>query len=281
MLCAIAYRCRCLLLKELPDTLPLVLVISLARRPAKRASMMKRAQEADLKVKVLEAVDGRDLSSDVLAGRGVCPYAGWRLVSSAQRFFNRELKWGEVGCALSHYSAWEFARQLDRPVIVLEDDADFAPFFGARVQAALAELRTLANAGAIAPPDLLYLGRNALHAKREEMVPRSGVDHVAGILTPTLLRPAFSWKTTAYVLWPSGAAKLLSSGYLERLIPVDDFFGLLYDKHDAGPGMARVDLDELFAHAPRLTAYAVRPMLCFERRGLSDTENTDQIALSL
>ena len=37
---------------------------------------------------------------------------------------------------------------------------------------------------------------------------------------------------------------------------------------------ARPDLDALFAHVPRLNAFAVRPQLARERRGMSDTENT-------
>ena len=42
-------------------------------------------------------------------------------------------------------------------------------------------------------------------------------------------------------------------------------------------GVARPDLDALFADAPRLHMLAVRPCLCWERRGISATENSPLI----
>lgn len=57
----------------------------------------------------------------------------------------------------------------------------------------------------------------------------------------------------------------------------DDFLALTYAAHEAQPGVARPDLDALFAHAPRLTMLAVRPSLCRERRGISATENSPLI----
>ena len=73
-------------------------LISLARLPAKRTSALQRAAEAGLTdVSVFDAVDGRELSPEELQRRGVSTYAGWRLPGSSFRFFDRELKWGEVG----------------------------------------------------------------------------------------------------------------------------------------------------------------------------------------
>ena len=73
-------------------------LISLARLPAKRTSALQRAAEAGLtNVSVFDAVDGRELSPEELLRRGVATYAGWRLPGSSFRFFDRELKWGEVG----------------------------------------------------------------------------------------------------------------------------------------------------------------------------------------
>ena len=50
-----------------------------------------------------------------------------------------------------------------------------------------------------------------------------------------------------------------------------------YAPHEAQVGVARPDLDELFAAAPRLHMLAVRPSLCRERRGVSATENSPLI----
>ena len=62
---------------------------------------------------------------------------------------------------------------------------------------------------------------------------------------------------------------------LAKLIPVDDFLALTYSEcHEAKAGVARPDLDTLFEEAPRIHMLAVRPQLCWERRGISSTENS-------
>ena len=53
-----------------------------------------------------------------------------------------------------------------------------------------------------------------------------------------------------------------------------------YTLHGGGvplAGVARPDLDALFADAPRLHMLAVRPCICWERRGISATENSPLI----
>ena len=65
-----------------------------------------------------------------------------------------------------------------------------------------------------------------------------------------------------------------------QLIPLDEFLPLLYGPHDPGPGLARVELEELFAEAPRLNALAVRPMIAYETKGMSDTENSPELLAS-
>ena len=248
-------------------------VISLGRRPARRSSALARVVEAGLRAaEVFEAVDGRDLDAKELRRREVTLYAGWRLVGSDNRFFDRELKWGEVGCALSHLAVWRRVRELGTAplAVVLEDDVDFVPGFAELLRAALDEVAALVAAGATAPPDALYLARNAVRPECDRLLPPSG----AAAPRVRLVVPGFSLKTTAYVLWPRGAAKLLASGLERRLIPVDDFLALTYAPHESVKGKPRPDLDALFADAPRLSMLAVRPQLCRERRGVSDTERS-------
>ena len=79
-------------------------------------------------------------------------YAGWRIAGSNFRFFDRELKWGEVGCALSHVGVWRrvdaqpptrrwWPAPTEAAAIVLEDDVDFVPGFAELLRAALDEVR--------------------------------------------------------------------------------------------------------------------------------------------
>ena len=63
-----------------------------------------------------------------------------------------------------------------------------------------------------------------------------------------------------------------------QVIPVDDFLSALFCKHEAKAGAARPDIDGLFASVPRLNVLAVRPQLARERRGVSDTENSELLA---
>ena len=258
--------------------LPRALGISLARRPARQKAFVARAAEARVPLELCDAVDGRAM--DRLPA-GVALYRGWCLAGHANRFFSRELKWGEVGCGLSHAAAWADIAASDAPVAVLEDDAEFAPGFADLVRAVLREVAALEAAGEIAPPDLLYLGRRAMAPAADRLLPRAaavgGSSAPAPPASPRLVVPAFSYKTTAYVLWPRGAAKLLRARYLDRLVPVDELLPTLYCRRADAPGLARDDLDALYADAPRLAALAVRPSLVWERRGLSDTEASGEV----
>jgi len=264
-----------------PRPIPHTFVISLARRVAKRKSVLARAADAGMgsSVEVFDAVDGSKLTEQVLAQLGAGYYRGWCMPNSSYRFFARELKWGEIGCALSHAAIWSriaaFKPGIDErePLgIVLEDDVDFAPDFAAHVLDVLEQVAALERERHIEPLDMLYLSRKAMQPARDlalESETSSG-----GNPRVRLVRPSFSYKTTAYVLWRRGARKLLNSGYTKKIIPVDDFFSLLFTEHEVQPGLARPDLDQLYADAPRLNVLAVRPQLCWERRGVSDTENS-------
>lgn len=70
----------------------------------------------------------QQLTDEALSERGVRVYSGWKLPSSTCRFFSRNLKWGEIGCALSHHAVWECALASAEPaVLVVEDDVEFFP----------------------------------------------------------------------------------------------------------------------------------------------------------
>ena len=268
---------------------PHTIIISLARLKAQRAAALSRASDAGLtSVSIFDAVDGRELSAAELERRDVATYTGWRLAGSGFRFFDRELKWGEVGCALSHLGVWSaIAARADGDVaLVLEDDVDFAPSFAEALLGVLNEVSALVDARVIEAPDAIYLGRRAMRPEHDRLLPRASecanssaaaaaAAHARPVCRNRLVAPGFSYKTTAYLLWPSGARKLLASGFARKLIPVDDFLALTYSaRHEAKAGVGRPDLDALFADAPRLNMLAVRPQLCWERRGISTTENS-------
>ncbi|KAI0235068.1 Glycosyltransferase 25 family member [Lamellibrachia satsuma] len=69
--------------------------------------------------------------------------------------------------------------------------------------------------------DLIYLGRKRLNHRDE--------DWVEG--TETLVWPEYSYWTLSYLLTGSGAHKLLAQDPLSRMIPVDEYLPIMFDRH--------------------------------------------------
>lgn len=272
-------------------------VISLARRPAKRESFMQRARAAGLSddlLDVFDAVDGSTLSTDWLTEHGFALYPRWQIPGHTNRFYSRHLKWGEVGCAISHWRVWETiaARDDHRATLVFEDDVVFADGFAERLALALDELERLQKADSAHALDFFYLLHKPIGPARQAPTPLAalggGCELVAG--------PPPSWKMAAYALFPAGARKLVASDFRTQLVPVDDFLPAIASHHPLRP-----DLDGLF-HCGNsadgtqqardksdrqpsavldegwLRVGALVPNVVSERRlSLSDTENSSEV----
>eukprot|EP00302_Diacronema_sp_CCMP2436_P024764 CAMPEP_0179918230 /NCGR_PEP_ID=MMETSP0983-20121128/3284_1 /TAXON_ID=483367 /ORGANISM="non described non described, Strain CCMP 2436" /LENGTH=306 /DNA_ID=CAMNT_0021821075 /DNA_START=1 /DNA_END=921 /DNA_ORIENTATION=- len=295
---------------RMASALDRAVVISLARRPAKRASMLGRARAAGLQPAVFEAVDGSAIDTEWLRAHGYVVYDGWRIKGHPSRFMQRGLKWGEIGCAISHLRVWEAAAaRADcgerRPTLVLEDDILFPAGFASKLMHVLdAIARATAEHGAT-PPDLVYLLSKPIVARKPgEASPQFPVDEERQLE----LNPPALWKAGAYLLYPAGARKLAQTPYRANLVPTDDLLPTLAAGHPL-----RADLDALFApppdygapaadtgaerrvqeagsmpkfagHIPPVTrsqwfiAYAVTPNLLTEcRLNMSDTENSAEM----
>lgn len=66
-----------------------------------------------------------------------------------------------------------------------------------------------------------YFGRKRLQESDESSIPESEY----------LVRAGYSYWTLGYVLSLEGAKKLLAAKPLEKLIPVDEFLPVMFDKH--------------------------------------------------
>lgn len=97
----------------------------------------------------VDGVDGGQLRADDLIARGIIARDG--LAEGYEPH-----TWGHLGAALSHRSLWEEAARADDGdvLVVLEDDAQVCPRFGAQVR------RVLELAKAREPWDVLHLGFN-------------------------------------------------------------------------------------------------------------------------
>uniref|UniRef100_A0A3B4Z8D9 Si:ch211-13f8.2 n=1 Tax=Stegastes partitus TaxID=144197 RepID=A0A3B4Z8D9_9TELE len=175
-------------------------------------------------------------------------------------YSDRVLTRGEVGCFLSHYNIWKQVLQQElQQVLVLEDDVRFEPRFHSRLVAVMENVHKVGLDW-----DLIYVGRKRLQAKGPE-------SWVKGV--PDLVHPGYSYWTLGYVLSLSGAQKLLQAEPLNKMLPVDEFLPVMFNKHP------KVEYMQHFEHRD-LRAFSVEPLLLFpthytgEPGYFSDTETS-------
>ena len=229
-----------------------VFVVNLARR-ADRRERMERILPQSWSVEYTThwpgPRDGAAIRPGHLGGLGLFD---WQ-IDSHNGWWNRPLKLGEIGCAVSHWLCWQRAVALHAErALILEDDVTLIPGIEHALEARLAELT------AFDPEwDLVYLGRWVLE-------PDSDVP-----VAPGLVRPAYSYCTFGYMLSATGLEKVLDVGFERAIIPVDELLPALYMPHP------RADVRRRYP--PRLNAYAIDPPLVTQlpkEVAGSDTEAT-------
>lgn len=243
-------------------TLQRTFVVNLVRRPEKKRRLLERLRAIDLGAPVewFRAVDGLELGPAYLDAHGFALYRHWKQPGATNPYHARDLKWGEVGCALSHLLLWR--RMVEEDIdtaLILEDDTTFTPGAAVRLHAALAAVEHHDREW-----DLCYAGRVRLGATAAEP-----------IVGPGVVVPTFSYCTHAYVLSNRGARKLLSTGFERAIFPVDELLPALYDHHP------RADIRALLAAAPRMRTYAIDPSLVAQEGAPSDIEGSSAIAPAL
>ncbi|XP_033127179.1 procollagen galactosyltransferase 2-like isoform X2 [Anneissia japonica] len=229
-----------------------IYLINLKRRPKRRERMIKSLHELSLNYTILDAVDGKQLTDDKLKEMGIDMLDGYK-----DPYHERILTKGEIGCFLSHYKIWvDVVEKNYEQVIVLEDDVRFEAFFTMKLKQLLYEPTKLDITW-----DLIYLGRKILNPDLESWVNGSDI----------LLWPSYSYWTLGYILSQSGARKLVEQNPLSKMVPVDEYLPLMFDKH---PEKGWKD-----QFSPRdLITFSVHPLLVYpthyygEPNYFSDTE---------
>lgn len=233
-----------------------IFVINLDRRKEKFNHLKKISNVIGLDIQRFSAVDGNELTTDQIYSHGI------RVIPSYENMFEkRPMRLGEIGCFLSHFKIWEHIIEegLDE-VLILEDDVIFDHYFHQMATAALTEARSL-----LKDFDLIYLGRNPL-----------GKDGPSVKGSKLLRRPGPSLTLTSYVISYEGAKKLIDTMPLEKMVPVDEYVGIMYDKH------TNEDIKKYFPKRD-LNAYAMDPPIVkpIKEKGdpgwVSDTENSKDI----
>ncbi|KAF0047191.1 hypothetical protein F2P81_000824 [Scophthalmus maximus] len=175
-------------------------------------------------------------------------------------YSDRVLTRGEIGCFLSHHNIWkQVVQQKLRQVLVLEDDVRFEPRFCSRLQAIMESVMRVGLDW-----ELIYVGRKRLQVKEPE-------NWVKGVRN--LVHPGYSYWTLGYVLSLQGAKRLLRAKPLHKMLPVDEFLPIMFNKHP------KDDYMQYFGHR-ELRAFSVEPLLLFpthftgEPGYFSDTETS-------
>ncbi|MER6971154.1 glycosyltransferase family 25 protein [Nocardioides sp. NPDC000445] len=228
-------------------------VINLKRRPDRRA-WMTRSLPAELTATFTSdwqgPFDGQELRQADLEEAGYKLFP-WQ-IESDNSWWSRPLKYGEIGCTLSHLACWRHAAQNGNEpyILVLEDDAVLQPTFLEDLLEGLGRLD-----GHHARFDLLYLGRYLLDPDQEAV--------------PGFVAPGYSHCTFGYLLTRPALGVLLATQLESAVVPVDEFLPSLYIDHP------RADLRARFPR--QLTALAFDPPIVHQRPkddAGSDTEDS-------
>ncbi|XP_077060954.1 procollagen galactosyltransferase 2 [Siphateles boraxobius] len=232
-----------------------VYLINLKRREDRRDRMLRSLEVLGIDVTLTDAVDGKTLNSTQLRALGIEMLPGYK-----DPYSDRVLTKGEIGCFLSHYSIWKKVVELQQQqVLVLEDDVRFETNFKSRLNTIMEDVKQSGLQW-----DLIYVGRKRLQIKHPER-------WVEGV--KNLVRPDYSYWTLGYALSLQGAKTLLEAQPLRKMLPVDEFLPVMFNKHPK---------EEYMSHfKPRdLKAFSVEPLLLFpthytgESGYFSDTETS-------
>ena len=174
-------------------------------------------------------------------------------------YHGRPITYGEIGCFMSHWKVWnDVIEKKYSKVVVFEDDVRFEPYFRSKMQRLLAELDAIKLNW-----DLIFLGRKILNSVTEPWLENSDM----------LLHVNYTYWTLGYMLSQTGAQKHVAEEPLSKIVPVDEYLPIMYDRHP------REDWKSFYQNRD-LKAFSVQPLYIYpthytgEEGYLSDTEDS-------
>ncbi|XP_061566902.1 procollagen galactosyltransferase 1 [Cololabis saira] len=232
-----------------------VFMINLQRRTDRRERMLTALHEQEIACKVTAAVDGKAMNVSEVQAMGIHMLPGY-----SDPYHGRPLTKGELGCFLSHYNIWKMVVERGlQTSLVIEDDLRFEVFFKRRLMNLMSEIDSEGLDW-----DLIYIGRK-----------RNQVDHpekaVANI--HNLVEADYSYWTLGYMISLQGAQKLLNAEPLKKMLPVDEFLPIMYNKHPIKDYMDQFETRDL-------KAFSAEPLLVYPTHYtgdpgyISDTETS-------
>ncbi|XP_062305805.1 procollagen galactosyltransferase 1 [Osmerus eperlanus] len=232
-----------------------VFMINLQRRTDRRDRMLSTLYEQEIACKVIAAVDGTAMNVSEVNDLGIHMLPGY-----SDPYHGRPLTKGELGCFLSHHNIWkEIVERGLKTSLVIEDDLRFEVFFKRRLQNLMMEVDSQNLDW-----DLIYIGRKRMQVEH----PEKSVPNIHN-----LVEADYSYWTLGYMMSLQGAQKLLKAEPLKRMLPVDEFLPVMYNKHPVSDYMEQFETRDL-------KAFSAEPLLVFPTHYtgdpgyISDTETS-------
>ncbi|XP_029583126.1 procollagen galactosyltransferase 1 [Salmo trutta] len=232
-----------------------VFMINLKKRTDRRDRMLRTLYEQEIACKVIQAVDGKAMNISEINALGIHMLPGY-----SDPYHGRPLTKGELGCFLSHYNIWkEIAERGLKSSLVIEDDLRFEVFFKRRLMNLMSEVESQGLDW-----DLIYIGRKRMQVDR----PEKSVPNIHN-----LVEADYSYWTLGYMMSLQGAQKLLRAEPLKRILPVDEFLPVMFNKHPVSDYMEQFE-------ERNLKAFSAEPLLVFpthytgDAGYISDTETS-------
>ncbi|XP_073439011.1 procollagen galactosyltransferase 2 isoform X1 [Dendrobates tinctorius] len=215
-----------------------VFMINLKRRQDRRVRMLRSLYELQIQAKTFDAVDGKALNESQIKTLNIDVLPGYQ-----DPYSGRTLTRGEIGCFLSHYYVWKEVvdRGLEK-TLVIEDDVRFEYQFRSKLIKLMNDIEKVALDW-----DLIYIGRKRMQVKRPEKA-------VPNVLN--LVEADYSYWTLGYAISQKGARKLINAEPLGKMLPVDEFIPVMFNKHPVEKYMEH--------YYPRdLKAFSAEPLLVY------------------
>uniref|UniRef100_A0A8C6TIT2 procollagen galactosyltransferase n=1 Tax=Neogobius melanostomus TaxID=47308 RepID=A0A8C6TIT2_9GOBI len=232
-----------------------VFMINLKRRTDRRDRMLRTLHQQEIDFKLIAAVDGKAMNTSEIHALGIHMLPGYN-----DPYHGRPLTKGELGCFLSHYNIWkEIVERGLQTSLVIEDDLRFEVFFKRRLLNLMSEVEKEGLDW-----DLIYIGRKRMQIDhREKAVPN----------IHNLVEADYSYWTLGYMMSLQGARKLLRADPLSKMLPVDEFLPIMFNKHPVSDYMEHFETRDL-------KAFSAEPLLVYpthytgEDGYVSDTETS-------
>lgn len=231
-----------------------IYLINLKRRSERLIRMQKIFDILGVEYSLLEATDGQkleELPADLKNHHILDGYL--------DPITKRPMKNGEIGCFLSHYRIWQdVVKNKYQKVIVFEDDLRFSHDGLTRVREVLQDLEASGKEW-----DLIYFGRKKQSDSEELWIPLHR--HLSSV--------EYSYWTLGYMLSLNGAEKLLAPNPLMKMVPVDEYLPIMFNKHPNKNWSSQFE-------PLNLNAFTLYPLVVFPQRYtnepgyISDTEDS-------